>query len=88
MFGQYTLTPAGLRAANPPDFMALTLSTKRVNKTIDRIQVNMGGVIMYDARRIANPVPPAIDPLAPFNFAPSNYQLSGGGPQSRLQEPR
>ena len=78
VFGQYELNPAGIPDGNPPDFLALTLSTKRVNKVIDRLQVNLGGVIMYDARRIAVPVPPAIDPLAPFNFASNDYEASGG----------
>ena len=78
VFGQYELNPAGIPAGVPPDFIALTLSTKRVNKVIDRLQVNLGGVIMFDARRIARPVPPATDPLAPFNFASNDYEASGG----------
>ena len=78
VFGQYELNPAGIPDGNPPDFIALTLSTKRVNKVIDRLQVNLGGVIMFDARRIARPVPPATDPLAQFNFAANDYEASGG----------
>ena len=78
VFGQYELNPAGIPAGVPPDFIALTLSTKRVNKVIDRLQVNLGGVVMFDARRIARPIPPAIDPLAPFNFASNDYEGSGG----------
>ena len=44
---------------------------------------------MFDAyaTRIARPVPPATDPLAPFNFASNDYEASGGSGQPRLPEP-
>lgn len=76
VFGQYELTPPGITGVAPPDFLSLLMSNKQTDKTIARISVNFGGVIMADVRRITNPTPPATDPLASFNLG--TYPLSGG----------
>ena len=78
VFGQYELNPGGISGSTPPDFIALTLSTKRTPKIITNISVNLGGVIMADIRRNANPVPPAIDDAAPINTPANPYELAGG----------
>ena len=78
VFGQYELNPGGISGAEPPDFIALTLSTKRTPKIISQIRVNLGGVVVADLNRIARPVSPVVDPLAEFNQGPNTYELSGG----------
>ena len=78
VFGQYELNPGGIPGSDAPDFIALTLSTKRTPKIISNLRVNLGGVIVADLTRNANPTPPATDPLAEFNQADNTYSLSGG----------
>ena len=78
VFGQYELNPGGIPGADPPDFMALTISSKRTPKIISRLRVNLGGVIVADLNRIGRPVPPVVDPLAEFNQSANTYWLSGG----------
>ena len=78
VFGQYELNPGGISGATPPDFIALTLSTKRTPKIIKQIQVNLGGVIVANIVRNTNPVPPATDLAEPFNTPADPYELAGG----------
>ena len=78
VFGSYDLNPAGIPDRVMPDYIALTLSHKRVNKIVKNIQVNIGGAVVANATRIANPVPPVTDPLVSFNLASNVYEESGG----------
>ena len=78
VFGQYELNPAGIPGNDPPDFIALTLSSKKIDKVITHLRVNLAGIPVADLRQNLNPMPPATDLLAPFNLASNIYNLSGG----------
>ena len=76
VFETYAIEPAGIPGNDFPEFMALTLSTKLVDKTITLIRVSLSGVIVANLVQNLTPVPPATDLAAPFNNGVA--RISGG----------
>lgn len=76
VFEHISFYPRGIPGNEFPEFIALELSRKIVNKTIARIQVDIAGQNIGNLVRDASPTPPATDPAAPFNAAAP--EASGG----------
>ena len=76
VFAEIQVEPAGVPGLVLPDNMALRLDGKLVNKTIDRIVVNLAGTNIGGVTRDTNPTPPATDPALPFNQ--TLFETSGG----------
>ena len=68
IFENYDLNPGGISGNDFPEFIALTLSTKLVNKTITRLRVSISGQVVANVQLPTD--------LTPFNNA--ILAISGG----------